>query len=134
MRSSTSWGFVVAITIGITGLAPGLHAQRSDEDLQLALGLIQRGLHAEAARTLEGFLKAQPRHDRAAEALYRLGVCRAETNDNDGAIRAWSDALEGRAFALRPECRYRLGSRVQGQREARRGARPVPGSARRGRG
>lgn len=126
MRSSTSgvswsrlrglrWLCSVALL-----LAPVVTAQRSDEDFQLALGLIQRGLHGEAARSLEKFLRQQPRHELAAEAWYRLGACQSEAEDRDAAITSWRKALQLGNFALQTECRYRLGHalRDSGQHEA----------------
>jgi TolA-binding protein len=115
MRRSTSWGWVIALF-----LVPALAAQRADEDFQLGLGLVQRGLHAEAAQAFERFVRAQPDHERTAEALYRLGHCRSETGQRGPAIAAWQRALErDRGFALRGECRYRLGHalREDGQLE-----------------
>ncbi|MEE9127415.1 MAG: tetratricopeptide repeat protein, partial [Planctomycetota bacterium] len=82
---------------------------RDTEQLDLALGLIQRELHDDAAKHLRRFLKRHPDHDRAAEARYRLGTCYLELGDDRRAIRAFEDALERRGFALHAECRYRLG-------------------------
>ncbi len=107
-----------AVLLALT-LASGLAlAQEPDarppEKFQLALGLIQRGLHDEAAQQLEQFLKESPRHRMATEGWYRLGTCRAELKQNDQAIVAFQRALaKGEAFELRPECRYRLGNALK---------------------
>ena len=61
----------LAVCLAFT-LAPAALAQRSAEQFQIAIGLLQRGLHSEAARYFETFLEEQPRHDLAREAWYRL--------------------------------------------------------------
>lgn len=85
--------------------------------MQVALGLLQRGLHEEAAGQLERFLTEQPRDPRVAEANYRLGTARSELGQKELAVTAFERAL-GPAVAReageeRPaflaECRYRLG-------------------------
>jgi tetratricopeptide (TPR) repeat protein len=80
------------------------------EAFQLGLGLQQRGLHADAARQFEEFLRGSPRHPLAAEANYRRGVSLAETGDHANAAKALRQALQvgRREFALAIECRYRL--------------------------
>lgn len=95
--------------------------ERPPEAFQVALGLQQRGLHEEAARHFEEFLKAQPGHALAAEASYRLGTSRAELGQNDAAIAALRQALQRGAggFPLRPECRYRLGNLLEAKGEHR---------------
>ncbi|MBM4062394.1 MAG: tetratricopeptide repeat protein [Planctomycetes bacterium] len=95
--------------------------QRPPESWQLANGLQQRGLFEEAARQYEAFLKQAPGHALAAEAHYRLGSCRAELRQVDGAIAALRASLQaaGAEFRLRPECRYRLGTLLEGKGEHR---------------
>jgi len=85
--------------------------ERVPEDLALALGLLQRGLHEEAKPYLIRFLDAQPRHARAREAWYRLGTCHQEAGDAAKAIDAFGRSLAGGGgFALRAEARYRMGT------------------------
>lgn len=102
-----------AVCLGASGPAqqpaqqPG--SGRETESLDLALGLIQRGLWEDAAKHLQRFLKEQPEHDRAAEAHYRLGTSYLELGNDGRAIGSLERALRQRKFALRAECRYRLG-------------------------
>jgi TolA-binding protein len=97
----------IVLAAGLVALLPPTLAAQ-DETWRLGLGLLQRGLHEEAAAQFEQFLAAAPRDPRAPEARYRLGVCRLELGAREAAIRAFEAALKDRAFALRPECLYRL--------------------------
>lgn len=99
------------LVVSVVVLAAPLCAQgdRAKESFQLALGLLQRGLAEEAATEFERFVKRNPDHELAGEAWYRLGTCRLELKKPDAARAAFTAALERPAFALRPECRYRLG-------------------------
>ncbi len=86
---------------------------------QVAVGLQQRGLHEEAAKQFEEFLQREKGHPLAAEAHYRLGLARLETGRNDRAIESLQMALTvgGPGFALRAECRYRLGGLFEAARD-----------------
>ncbi len=107
-------GQLVGFFVLVSSLLSPVCAQvQSAEDLQLALGLIQRGMHDDAARQLERFLEGNPRHPRRAEAGYRLGICYLELQQNEPAIAAFRGALEGGKFDLRAECRYRLGHALE---------------------
>jgi TolA-binding protein len=103
--------------------AHGLPAQadRQAENFHVAMGLMQRGLHDEAARQLERFLREHGEHELAAEAHYRLACCRLELGERKNAIPALRRALQmgGDAFALHPECRYRLAGALQAEHEHR---------------
>lgn len=85
---------------------------RTGEQLQVALGLQQRGLHEEAVRYFAEFLKAQPGHPQAAEASYRCALSELELGRAPGATAHLQQALQlgGTAFRLRAEARYRLGN------------------------
>ncbi len=105
----------------VVWLAPALVAQadRSTETFQLGVGLLQRGLHDEAARQFEKFAREQPRHALAAEAHYRLGCCQLELGQSKAAIASLRRALDaGDALKLRAESRYRLAGALQGEHEA----------------
>jgi TolA-binding protein len=86
---------------------------RSSERFDLALGLIKRGMHDDAARQLARFVEDQPKHAKRAEAFYRLGTCRLELKDSTGAVEAFRDALQTGKFKLRAECHYRLGHTLE---------------------
>jgi TolA-binding protein len=86
---------------------------RSSERFDLALGLIQRGMHDDAARQLKRFVKDHPEHAKCSEAWYRLGTCNLELKDSTGAIEAFRKALKNGPFKLRAECQYRLGHTLQ---------------------
>lgn len=92
-------------------LAPAAPAQeRSAEQFQIAIGLLQRELPKEAAGYFQSFLQAQPRHPLAREAWYRLGTCQADLGEREDAVASLRRALEGSdSFALLAECQYRLG-------------------------
>ncbi|MBK8976697.1 MAG: tetratricopeptide repeat protein [Planctomycetes bacterium] len=95
-------------------VAVPLRAQTDDpESWTLAVGLLQRGLHAEAAARFEQFLAEHPGDRHAAEAHYRLGVCRLELGDARAAVEPFERALRDRRLALRPECLYRLGGALR---------------------
>ena len=102
--------------------SPGLAQEARPEAFQIGLGLQQRGLHEEAARYFERFLQAEPRHTLAPEAWYRLGTSRAERGLRAPAVQALEEALQcgGASFALRAECRYRLGNLFEAAGEHRR--------------
>lgn len=107
-----------ALALSLATLAP-LCAQneRPPEAFSLAVGLQQRGLHEEAAERFEAFLQQNGKHALAAEAHYRLGLCRLEQKQADRAIAALQAALAagGNGFKLRPEARYRLGNLLEGK-------------------
>ena len=117
---------VCVLSLSFSFLASSAVAQnRGTERFQLALGLIQRGMHDDAARQLRRFVADNPRHAKAAEAYYRLGSCYLELKDKKKAIGALRDALaadtaadagadagadaRGGKFRNRAEARYRLG-------------------------
>lgn len=97
--------------LSVVALAAGANAQDPvPEDFAVALGLLQRGLHDEAAPYLTRFLERQPEHGRAREAWYRLGTCQQRAGSAQDAVASFRKALSGRgAFALQAEARYRLG-------------------------
>jgi TolA-binding protein len=84
---------------------------RDEEDFRVAMGLVQRGMHDDAAARLRRFLDAQPKHPKAREAWYRLGVCCEELGQAEEAVASFGKALAGKGeFTLDAECRYRLGN------------------------
>lgn len=84
--------------------------ERASETFQVGIGLLQRGLHAEAAAQFERFLRDKPRDPLAREAWYRLGVCRLETRQTQAAVEALGKAAAGSAdWKLLAETLYRLG-------------------------
>ena len=94
-------------------VAPLLAQQGEPESWRLAVGLIQRGLFAEAADQLRAFLKEAPRDPRVVEARYRLGVCELELGHTEQAVDLLGQAARDESFALRPECLYRLAGALQ---------------------
>ncbi|MEE2886171.1 MAG: tetratricopeptide repeat protein [Planctomycetota bacterium] len=101
--------FVAFLVLSVVVLEPLAAQDRSAERYQLALGLINRGMHDDAARQLSRFVEDQSSHDKASEANYRLGVCYLELKKPEQAIAAFRRALRGRPFKFKAECRYRLG-------------------------
>lgn len=99
-------------------VSPVSAQERDEEGFRVAMGLVQRGLHDDAAQQLVQFLRAQPDHRLAREAWYRLGVCYQELEESEQAAQAFQQALAKRGpLALLPECRYRLGNTWKGMRE-----------------
>lgn len=89
--------------------------QPDPEEFVLAVGMLDRGLHAEAATGFERFLENAPRrHRRIPEAWYRLGVCRSELGQGDAAAKAYRRALREDHFEFETEARYRLATTLQG--------------------
>lgn len=103
------------ILVAVAALHVSLGAQnRASERFQLAVGLIDRGMHDDAAKQLERFLEEQPQHANRDEAQYRLGCCYLKLDKPAKAVAALRAALGGGAgFELRAECRYRLGHTLQ---------------------
>src|SRR5690606_16849791 len=83
-----------------------------------------RGLYEDAAGYLRQFLEEHPRHARASEAHYRLGVCELERGARGTAIAEFRRALRDAALPFRAECRYRLATALQqdGEHDAARRA------------
>ncbi len=111
--------FLVAMALPLCA-----QADRSAERLDVAVGLIQRELHDEAAQELQRFLRESPEHRRAPEAEYRLGICREKLGAPELAIAAYEGALRRTPDpAWRAECRYRLGGLLQGRKQYEAAAR-----------
>jgi tetratricopeptide (TPR) repeat protein len=126
---------LVVLAAGLLACAPHASAQstpRAEDDFDLAIGLVQRGLHDDAIPALERFVAAHPQgHPRSAEAWYRLGSCRVErlgaastegAEDSDDVRRELGrarDAFEralataARDFHLRAEAEFRLATTHQ---------------------
>lgn len=100
--------FAAALVVLLSATTPA-----QDDTWRLAMGLLQRGLHDEAAAQLRTFLKRAPRDPRVGEAHYRLGVCEAERGRDAAAVAEFEAALTDRSLELRPECLYRLGGALQ---------------------
>lgn len=111
----------LAFSLSLLAADAAAQAERPPEAFQLAVGLLQRGLFDDAARQFEAFLQQHGRHALAAEAHYRLGLCRIELQQPDAAAAALRQALQrgGDGFPLRAECRYRLGNLLEQQRDHR---------------
>jgi len=97
-------------------LAP-LSAQneRPPEAFQIGLGLQQRGMQEEAARSFQEFLHGNPTHAMAPEAWYRLGSCQAELGKHDDAIASLQKSVQKDGMRFAAEARYRLGNCLKEQ-------------------
>ncbi len=113
--------WLLCTSAALAGLGANLTAQaeRPPEAVALAIGMQQRGLHDEAVRYFGEFLAKNPRGAFVAEAHYRLGVSQVELGRGAAAIASFTAALQqaGKDFALRPECRYRLGNQLQAEKQ-----------------
>ena len=86
------------ILVAVAALHVSLGAQnRASERFQLAVGLIDRGMHDDAAKQLERFLEEQPQHANRDEAQYRLGCCYLKLDKPAKAVAALRAALGGGA-------------------------------------
>lgn len=101
------WSAIAVAMVAVSTPSVGQQS-RDPDDLIVALGLIERGLHADAIPRLESFLREHPRHRRVGEGFYRLGVCLLETGQSKHAVDALERALRTRGFELLAEARYRL--------------------------
>lgn len=119
MPSQTSPRALLCASLCLVSLtAAPLSAQARDpQDFVLAIGLLQRGLHEEAAGTLRAFLREHPDHRRSAEAWYRLGKCQLELSQRDEAVQSFSRALRFEDFELRPESHYQRATTLQGMEQ-----------------
>lgn len=104
------------LAAGVCCVSPFAQAQngRGEESYRVAMGLLRRGLHDDAAEQLRQFLQSNAEHRLAPEAYYRLGVCLQELGRGEAAIDAFESALERpEALELLPECRYRLANALK---------------------
>ncbi len=124
LRLGRTAALAAALTLLTNHTATAQATRRADEDFAVAMGLLRRDLHEEAAAQLRRLLQRDPDFPRAAEALYRLGTCYEAMGEPPRAIDALEQSLgAARAdFTLRPECRYRLGNllRAEGRGPAAR--------------
>ena len=85
------------ILVAVAALHVSLGAQnRASERFQLAVGLIDRGMHDDAAKQLERFLEEQPQHANRDEAQYRLGCCYLKLDKPAKAVAAAVAAIRAR--------------------------------------
>lgn len=113
---------LVAASSATLVLMAGLQAQGRD-DFDLGLGLYERGLFEEAAKSFEHHLETHPKGERSTEAWYRLASCRKKLGRKKSAREAFLHVLGGDArFRHRAETRYQLGRLLQ---EARQQAKAV---------
>ena len=97
-------------------VSPLAYAQdgRGEESYRVAMGLLRRGMHDDAAQQLRRFLRSNGEHRLAPEAHYRLGVCLQELGQAEEAVDAFESALDNpKALELLPECRYRLANALK---------------------
>jgi TolA-binding protein len=82
-----------ALTFTLPLCAIPAHAQASAEQLATASALYDGGKFAEAAKVLDAFLAANPKHPRAGAAALALGRCRSELKQYAKAVPAYEKAL-----------------------------------------
>jgi cellulose synthase operon protein C len=85
------------------------------ESYQLAIGMQERGMHEEAAKYLQAFLKTHADHALVAEGYYRLAQSQLALNQPTQAIDNLKSAVDkgGDDFTLRFEACYRIGNLLQ---------------------
>ncbi|MGI4790222.1 MAG: tetratricopeptide repeat protein [Janthinobacterium lividum] len=84
---------LAAPVLFLAGLPPTVHAQAPAEQLATASALYDSGKFAEAAKVLETFLAANPKHPRAGAAALALGRCRSELKQYAKAVPAYEKAI-----------------------------------------
>jgi len=88
---------------------PCAAAATPEEQLAAASALFDAKKYAEAARQLDSFLAANPKHARVGVAALALGRCRAQLKQWDPAIAAYEKALAGKDAAVLTDARLGLG-------------------------
>ena len=111
------WSALRPLSIFVLSLAfvapPALgQSDRQRESFDVAIGLLRRELHDEAAKQFRRFLRSSPNHALAGEAWYRLGCCEEANKNDDESVAAFKKALAKR-HRFMAECRYRLGKLLQ---------------------
>ncbi|MBI4563879.1 MAG: tetratricopeptide repeat protein [Planctomycetes bacterium] len=74
--------------------AAGCDAWKTAARMETALVFLRLGRFEEARKIYQAVLKDDPRHSRAAEARYRLGVCHYLTQDEKKAADIWKELAE----------------------------------------
>lgn len=112
LRCSSPWAVILAtlLTVGTPALGG---AQESDasalQSYLSANGLLNRGLNEMAADEYRKFLKAQPKHAKAAVARYGLGVALFRCNEFSQSAAELSQLAALRDFEFGAEAGYLLG-------------------------
>lgn len=91
--------------------APAAYAQAQSpgEQLAAASALFDAGKYAEAAKTLDAFLAANPTHPRAGAAALALGRCRSELKQYTKAVPAYEKAIASHDPAVTKTAEIGLG-------------------------
>jgi len=84
-------------------------AQSPGEQLAAASALFDAGKYAEAAKTLDAFLAANPGHARAGAAALALGRCRSELKQYAKAVPAYEKAIASHDPAVTTTAELGLG-------------------------
>ena len=84
-------------------------AQSPAEQLAAASALFDAGKYAEAAKTLDAFLAANPKHSRAGAAALALGRCRSELMQYAKAVPAYEKAIAAKDPAVTTTAELGLG-------------------------
>ena len=84
-------------------------AQSPAEQLAAASALFDAGKYAEAAKTLDAFLAANPKHPRAGAAALALGRCRSELKQYARAVPAYEKAIAAKDPAVTTTAELGLG-------------------------
>jgi len=79
------------------------------EQLAAASALFDQGKYADAAKILDSFLAANPRHPRTGAAALALGRCRSELGQYAKAVPAYEKALAANDPAIRTTAQLGLG-------------------------
>ena len=116
MSCSPSSAFArFALAVCLVATVGQAQTERRPEAYELGIGMQSRGLHEEAVKKFQQFLRDHPKHQLVAEGQYRLAQSYLEIGDQRRAIDSLRAAIQrgGAKFALRPEAGYRLGNLLQ---------------------
>ncbi len=104
IRSSVRLWTILLAAPAAASLAPVpavyAQAQSPAEQLAAASALFDAGKYAEAARTLDAFLAANPKHPRVGAAALALGRCRSELKQYAKAVPAYEKAIAAKDPAV----------------------------------
>ncbi|HTE18178.1 MAG TPA: tetratricopeptide repeat protein, partial [Armatimonadota bacterium] len=114
---------VLSLFLILIAAAP-LLADSPDEQLAAASALFDARKHSEAAKRLETFLQANPRHPKAGAAALALGRCYTELKQFPKAVPAYEKAVASKDPAVVPIAQLGLGEATiySGQYEKAAGA------------
>ncbi len=100
---------LLLLALGTRAPAPPAPQAAADEQYRFLAGLVDKGLHELAVGEAQAFLRAYPRHEKAALVRYRLANALWELARRDEAAREYDALARLEGFEYRAECLFRCG-------------------------